>query len=220
MAAGAACAAGRDEAPIVLVDSSCVLRESFEGYKASAAAVGVNYTVRSAGCGVDASLVLLPAAALTSSKEARSLRRCAEGGATVLVESGGMFLSPAEFSRHQSAVRSLFGFAALPPVELWPQQDRGIPYVDFTWPVPARVRDFSRMIPLAPLVPPTAGRRAKNNGTVIARVGSAVAAVRIRTGKGILIFLGSPLGPHLLWGDREAWSWFRALAGAAREDSH
>lgn len=212
MAAGAACAAGRDEAPIVLVDSSCVLRESFEGYETCVATAGYKCAAGHASRGVDASLVLAPAAALTSVSEARWLWRRAEAGALVLVESGGMFLSPAEFCRHQSVVRSAFGLTAVPPVELWQQQDRGIPYVDFTWPVPARVRDFSRLVRLDPY---TAGRHGNDSAMEIARVGGAAAGVKIRTGEGILTFLGSPLGPHLLSGDREAWSWFRALVEIA-----
>lgn len=197
---------------VLLVESSCLLRESFEGYEACVAAAGHKCAAGSASCGVDASLVLAPAAALTSVSEARWLWRRAEAGASVLVESGGMFLSPAEFCRHQSVVRSAFGLTVLPPVELWQQQDRGIPYVDFTWPVPARVRDFSRLVRLDPY---TAGRHGNDSAMEIARVGGAAAGAKIRTGEGILTFLGSPLGPHLLSGDREAWSWFRALVEIA-----
>lgn len=201
-----------DKTGALLVNSSCLLRESFEGYKACVAAAGMKYAVGPPGCSVDASLVLAPAAALTSVSEARSLRRRAESGALVLVESGAMFLSPAEVLRHQSVTQSVFGLTALSPLELWTQPVHRFPYVDFTWPVLARVRDFSR---LAQLVPLTADRHGEERAAAIAHIGSAVAAVKICTGDGILIFLGSPLGPHLLAGDREALSWFGVLAALA-----
>lgn len=209
-----------DGAHILLVNSSCLLPESFEGYKACVVGAGMRCAVGSPSPSLNASLVLAPAAALTSTNEAHRLRRRAENGALVLVESGAMFLSTADFLRHQSTVPSVFGITTLPPVDLWRQPVWGIPYVDFTWPIPARVRDFSRLVPIAPLVPLAARRNTENHAPAIAHVGSAAAAVKIRAGDGTLVFLGSPLGPHLLSGDVEARNWFQALAAAAQPHPH
>lgn len=216
LAASTSGATEHDDAHILLVNSSNLLPESFEGYKTCVASAGFNYAVAAPGRNSDSSLVLAPAAALTNANEARWLRRRAEDGCLVLVESGAMFLSTADFLRHQSTVQSVFGVSALPPVDLWRQPVWGVPYVDFTWPIPARVRDFSRLVPLAPLVPLAAKRNAENHAPAIAHIGSAAAAVKIRAGDGTLVFLGSPLGPHLLSGDVEARNWFQALAAASR----
>ncbi|HEX5483649.1 MAG TPA: hypothetical protein VFZ08_13585 [Terriglobia bacterium] len=134
--------------------------------------------------------------------EVRWLRRRAETGACVLVESGGIFLSGADFRRQKSLAQAQFGFALLPPVKLWESSESGIPYVDFTWPVPARVRDFSRAIPLA------------GTGAPIAHLEGNAVALQRRLGAGTLVFLGSPLGPHLLAGDRDAQRWLGAVSQA------
>lgn len=209
MLAGASGVTRRNDRSVLLLNSPCLLRESFEGYKACVAAANSDCTMAPVGCSLSASFIIAPAAALARTNETRWLRRRAEGGALVLVESGGMFLSAAEFRRHQSVVQSAFGVTLLSPVELWQKPLGEIPYVDFIWPGPARIRDFSRFVALA------AERRPGNRFAAIAHLGGAVAAVKIRAGGGTLIFLGSPLGPHLLSGDREAWSWFQALATAA-----
>lgn len=181
----------------LILNSSCVFRESLEGYKASLSAAGMVCDVGSSG---DCLFIVAPAASLLSFDEVRWLRRRAETGACVLVESGGIFLSLADFRRQQSLAQAEFGLNLLPPVKLWQALDSGIPYVDFTWPVPARVRDFSRAIPLAKARVP------------IAHLDGKAVALRRRLGVGTLVFLGSPLGPHLLAGDREAQRWLGSFS--------
>lgn len=63
----------------------------------------------------------------------------------------------------------------------------GPAWIRFSWPIPAMIRDFGRICPVS-------------GGTVIARLGDIPVAVR----NGSLIVLGSPLGPHIYAGDRDA----------------
>lgn len=75
-----------------------------------------------------------------------------------------------------------------------PRDVRGPQWIRYSWPFPAMIRDFGRICPV-------------RGGTVIARLDDTPAAVR----KGRLIVLGSPLGPHIYAGDREACSLFDAF---------
>jgi hypothetical protein len=186
----------------LLLNFSCSLDESFEGYRASLRATGASFDVSSRQMSASAPFIILPTSAMTELSQARWLRTRLEQGATVLVESGGAFLSGSGFRVHQSLLRSQFGLAASEPVSLWSTPDRldRPPYVDFTWPVAARVRDFSLMVPVnAP------------TREAIAFQGSQIAALKRRLGAGTIVFLGSPVGPHLLAGDREAQHWFESF---------
>jgi len=71
-----------------------------------------------------------------------------------------------------------------------------VPYVDYGWPDQVKIRDFDSIVPVeaAP-------------HEVIASIGGRPVGAR----RGRFIFLGSPVGPALLAGDREAHRWFRAL---------
>jgi hypothetical protein len=89
-----------------------------------------------------------------------------------------------------------FGIRIQPPVDLW--ANGSAPYIDYRWPVRERVRDFSRVTPIS-----------AESGAIIGSAGDLPVAAR----RGRFIFLGSPIGPALLAGDREAHSWFSALAG-------
>jgi hypothetical protein len=113
----------------------------------------------------------------------------------VLLESGAAF---GDFRAHHAQLREYFQLLVEPPVELWPAY--GIPYVEYTWPVSTKVRDYSRIVPLTP-----------QRGRVIARAGDTAVALARRVGPGTLVFLGSPLGPALWIGDAEARNWFVAL---------
>jgi hypothetical protein len=80
-----------------------------------------------------------------------------------------------------------------------------VPYVDLVWPHSARIRDFSRMVPVA----------AKPGDLVVGYVEGLPVALRRRVGKGALLYLGSPVGPALLAGDAEAHTWLQAIVAAA-----
>jgi hypothetical protein len=182
----------------LLLAHSSTLDESFRGYRAALSSAGIEYD-SSAALG-PASIIVVPAARLFG--KTRWLRSCLRQGAVVLVESGAAFLPPAAFAREQELVRSRFGLEMLSPVKLWDDGERSnrVPYVDFTWPVAAAIRDFSRAIPLR-----------DEAGEVAATLAGHVVAVKRQVGAGTLIFVGTPVGPHLLAGDREALQWFKAV---------
>lgn len=87
------------------------------------------------------------------------------------------------------------------PLELRPGR---APYVDFVWPIATKVRDFSKVSPVA-----------ADRGDIIATVDGIPVASRRRVGLGTLIHLGTPLGPALWFGDREARQWLEAVVGGA-----
>jgi hypothetical protein len=180
---------------------SSTLEESFQGYRVALGAAGIEYD-SSAAFG-PASLIVVPAARLFG--KVRCLQSCLRQGGVALVESGAAFLPPAAFAREQELVRSRFGIEMLSPVKLWDDGERSnrVPYVDFTWPVAAAIRDFSRAIPLR-----------DEGGEVVATLAGHVVAVKQRVGAGTLIFLGTPVGPHLLADDYEALQWFKAVCHA------
>ncbi|HEV2500127.1 MAG TPA: hypothetical protein VGY31_11165 [Terriglobia bacterium] len=153
-------------------------------------------------------IIIAPAASLTDFDQVRWLRKRIEQGATALVESGAAYLTPAEFQVQKSLMGSEFGITVLNPVRLWQKTGPfdGVPYVDFSWPSPARIRDFSHTVPLA-----------ADDAESVATQRGKVVGIRRRLGDGRLIFLGSPAGPHLLIADPEAQHWFESFwEGAIR----
>lgn len=165
----------------------CSLPESARGYRIACA----NPAIR-----------ILPAASAISGCAGLGLRSFIEKGGFVLFESGACFAEPEIFKRQQALFRSAFSISLSPPVSLW--NDMHPPYVEYCWPVSASVRDFSRAIPVE-----------ARGGEVIASVGSMPIAIRREIGAGSLVFLGSPLGPHLLAGDPDASRWLTALERTA-----
>jgi len=195
-------------AATVLADpgSSCVLRESVAGYESALSSANVPYQragLQQLPC---AQRIILPAAALADESKLAQVKSHLEGGATVLFESGAGFLSDVEFDSHRRAMNSAFGLSLHTPVRLWCPSGivSNSPYIDYGWPIETKVRDFSRMIPVY-----------CGGSEAIAWFGGQPVAARRRVGKGTLVFLGSPLGPHLLVGDREAVEWFGAFCAAA-----
>ena len=154
-------------------------------------------------------VLIVPAALEIPPPVVRVIVSCLQAGAGVIFESGAGFATDREFRAHRVALRDCLQVHIEEPVELWPENSsQRIPYVDYTWPRPAKVRDFSRVVPL--------GRQA---GDVIARVDGLPVALKRPGGRGNLIFLGSPLGPALWAGDAQARRWLLdclRTAGAER----
>jgi hypothetical protein len=206
--AGGSLHAGRTRAGVastqryLLLNFSCVLDESFEGYRASLKSAGLPFEITRRETTEAASFIVVPAAALTELCHAGWLRNRIAAGATALVESGGAFLPSSEFRVQQFLVRTRLGVSALAPVRLWENAGRlsNIPYVDFTWPAAATIRDFSRVVPLSGV-----------DAQAMATQGTRVVGLKRRLGAGMLVYLGSPVGPHLLAGDHEAQRWFEKL---------
>ena len=186
----------------LLVDTGehCAIPESLAGFARGLEAASIPYRSAKATAIAPADFIIVPGAALHSNEFARSLRHLAELGSTVVYESGGAYADPEALRIEQKLVGSYLALAVKPPVNLWTElgstPSACPPYVHYHWPMKASVRDFSRAIP-SEVVEASYGR-------TIAEVGGLPVCCRMRLGKGELIFLGSPLGPHLGSVDREA----------------
>jgi hypothetical protein len=186
---------GAREQLVLDLGPHCSLRESLAGYAAAMEGRALRTDVSSlAPCAV----LIVPAAVEIPPAALSAITACLETGGRVILESGAGFAREQDCSRHRAVLRGAFDVHAESPLDLWPH--RSIPYVGFTWPFAAMVRDFSRVVPLA-------GRAEE----IIARVNGLPVALRRRSGRGTLIVLGSPLGPALWAGDIEARQWLRAV---------
>jgi hypothetical protein len=122
---------------------------------------------------------------------ASSVVMAARRGATVIVET----------SATSNDALKAFGVNAERPRNLWRRGfSSAVPYISYTWPAAVMVRDFSRVVPIR-------GR----GWDQIAEVDGVCVGLARRIGRGRLVVLGSPLGPVLLGGDREAHEWLAAL---------
>jgi hypothetical protein len=209
----------------VLLDlnSHCVLRESLQGYQTALADEFDLLTEADLNPQCRCRIAIVPGLGSIDPAMAGTLSGLLEAGTHLLLESGAVFLSPTEFRTHQKMLHRYFDIEVEPPVELWSARsadDRSsrrtgahagkkmldrresVPYVNYFWPRPTQVRDFSRAIPVS-----------ARAGDVIGQVGALPIAWKRHTGAGTLIFLGSPLGPALRAGDREALSWLQGLLG-------
>lgn len=195
---------------LVDLGDGCAMRESLAGYESALTSSGADWTRADATSLSSGDLLIVPAALGISSSLARLILRSVRSGATVILESGAVFAAAddRDFHAHRDALRDLLDIRVGPPVALWPRSpsSRGVPYVEYTWPSQAMVRDFSRVLPLA---------HDPHGGDIIARVDGLPAALRRRTGPGTLLFLGSPLGTALWAGDAEARRWLGQLSGAS-----
>lgn len=206
------------------LEDCCALRESLAGFEAAMAGTGVRFvrsaptpaSGRSSALLRQASIVIVPGCARIEPDVAARLAGRLEEGILLVLESGAAFTEPTDFEAHRSMLGRHFGLAVEAPIDLWLSTSAGVtkraPYVDFVWPVPVKVRDFSRVVPLARH---TAAAQARPTSEVIGWVDGWPIAARRRVGRGTLVYLGSPLGPALCSGDREAQAWFAALLGGA-----
>ena len=190
---------------LVVSGQGCVLQESAAGYDSALTFAGVQYQRVSLQSMTPARMIILPAVASVSQADLVQLRVFLESGSTVLFESGAAFSTPGELAIHSRHIKRVFGLGLHSPIGLWDSADsfKRSPYVDYQWPLAVKVRDFSRIVPVNAA-----------DGDVIALFNDLPVAARRRVGTGTLVFLGSPLGPHLLSGDREARRWLAALCSS------
>jgi len=193
------------------LDEGCCSSESVSGFESALTSAGAQW-MRADARWMSAprcAVLIVPAALEIPPPAVRAITSCLQAGASVIVESGAGFATDREFRAHRVALRDSLQVHLEMPVDLWPDNSsQRIPYVDYTWPRPAKVRDFSRVVPI--------GRQA---GEVIARVDDLPVALKRSSGLGRLIFLGSPLGPALWAGDAQARRWLLdclCTAGAER----
>jgi hypothetical protein len=212
-AAGVATAAGlrglfaqnpvfSSECVVIDPGARCPLRESAAGYESALSSLNIEFRRAALHSLPPARTIILPSAVSTKASTLDRVREHLEKGSTVLYESGAAFLSAGDFGFHKRVIRSVFGLSLHRPVGLWDSADslKQSPYVDYHWPVEVKVRDFSRVVPVGP-----------DKAKTTASFQNLPVAARRRVGKGTLVFLGSPLGPHLLSGDAEATRWLQAF---------
>jgi hypothetical protein len=149
-----------------------------------------------------------------------------EKGARVVWESGAAFLEPRSFTEQQHLAREYFGISIGRPIDVWSRSiarratgsggdgsepnrsalsvraigHEHVPYVTYRWPVETHVRDFSSVIPVS-----------ATTGHAIAHWGKLPVAWSRHVGAGMLVFIGSPIGPAVRAGDSDAHSLLRSL---------
>ncbi len=203
------------------LQSHCVLRESLQGYQAALIGQQNHLPKACPDARCHCRMAIVPGLGPMDPALAQTLSDLLNAGTDLLLESGAGFLSPAEFAAQQKMLHRYFNLTVEPPVHLWsgksadatffshrPRQQHkrkldssGLSaYVDYVWPRETKVRDFSRVIPVS-----------SQAGDVIGRAGVLPVALKKCMGKGVLIFLGSPLGPALRAGDPEAQCWLQLV---------
>ncbi len=146
------------------------------------------------GCSVVAGLRTL------AEREGYLLADAVGEGRWLLIESDLCFATASESAYHRHLMRELFGLQLGLPVT---SQDLNDLYVTYDWPVRCMVRHFGGGVAIE-----------ADDDDVIARAGGMPIAVRKTVGKGGIIYIGTPLGPLLTSGDREAIQLAHALGRA------
>lgn len=194
------------DAVCVVQDATCCLLESVTGYARAVAGLDAVPATVSSNELVSIErprVIIVPASANIPDRLGAMLLDRARAGTTVLIESGRAFLD-VDAQRRGGGLPPSFGVTVGRPIALWEgaAARHRVPYIDFLWPTHAKVRDFSRVVPLsAPAWQP------------VAEVQEIQVGIARRVGRGHLILLGSPLGPVLRAGDREAHTWLARVLG-------
>jgi hypothetical protein len=149
----------------------------------------------------------------------------------VVYESGAAFATAEAFRNERRLLRIHLEMGLQTPVDLWDNTvyralgQPAPPYVHYHWPELTIVRDFSRAVPVYGSGTGALEVALKklaydfDHKRSIAYVCGFPVARRTRLGRGRLIFLGSPLGPHLGSGDREAQALFESILSQFRVGS-
>lgn len=183
---------GRTEWRVLDLGADCLLRESLAGF----CRTGIPACPQPMDRQECLSYVVPAAAGLKEDLMTRLARHVQKGGWLIFESAagfGGFEVQRERLARH-------FHLAIEPPVDLW-AGSAPVPYVDYHWPVRTKVRDFSIVVPVHAAA-----------AQIIGTIGQIPVAARL----GSLVCLGSPIGPSLLAGDREAHFWFNALLQRTR----
>jgi hypothetical protein len=179
------------------LEKDCGLPESVRGFQAALKRVRV--VQRFPG---GAGILIVPGVLTLRPSAIHQLQTFAARGGTVVLETALAFGSPSNFAEQQRVLSREFGIDIDRPVDLWRRPGRvGLPYIEYHRPVSVWVRDFGRAVPVL------ASARHP-----LATVQHQTVAARYPFGHGEINFLGSPLGPVLLSGDREGSQWLEAFA--------
>lgn len=201
--------------PCLLVDCGehCLLPESLAGFERGLNAASIPYHRVAADAIEPAGIIVVPGALLPSEDFAARLSSYCRLGSRVVYESGAAFATVEAFRNEQRLLKTHLEMGLQTPVDLWDDTAYRAsgrpapPYVHYRWPARTMVRDFSRALPVY-----GSGAGGLEVGKLaydfdrdrsIAYVCGFPVACRSRQGRGEVIFLGSPLGPHL-GSDREA----------------
>src|SRR5437870_4039953 len=124
-------------------------RESVSGYESALTSAGAPWMRADARWMVPSrcAVLIVPAALEIPPPAVRAIVSCLQAGASVILESGAGFAVDRAFRAHRVALRDYLQLQIEAPVDLWPDNSsQRIPYVVYTWPRPAQVRDFSRVV--------------------------------------------------------------------------
>ena len=197
---------GESECVVFDFRSRCGIRESSAGYESALSSLDATWSRSTDSVRRYPALIVAPAATGFGPAGAAWLGMQALAGSTVLLELASAWADDeSAFDADREALRQLMGIELGRPVNLWPRRTRAMPYVDYDWPSPASVRDFSRVLPMT-----------VRDGEAIGHVGDMPVAVRCRKDLGTIVVLGSPLGPALLSGDAEARRWLGEVVAGSR----
>lgn len=183
-------------------ESSALQCEWLAGYQDALASLALPCNVIRPGGACRARLVIFPAADFIEAADCAWIRAVAASGATVLVETAAAFLTVGAWERQALLVENHFGLKLHPARPLWSDgREHGpVPYMELAWPVAARVRDYSRVIGVS-----------GGEATPLAAIEGLPCGARKTIDFGALLFLGSPVGPHLRANDADAQRWLRSL---------
>ena len=167
----------RAECHLVDLGHGCVVRESLAGFQMA---------LQQAGLGQDerARHLIIPGAGVLDDAALASVHRQLGRGGTVLLE----------------CCTQLEGELG---IEVGGRAGRGgsyFPYVDYSWPVRVKIREF-RPVWLLPAA----------EDEVIGTFAGRAVALRRRVGDGTLLVMGSPIGPVFLTGDPDARLWLEGF---------
>jgi hypothetical protein len=177
----------RTEWRVLDLGSDCILRESLAGF----CRTGIPACPLPMDNHECLSYVVPAAARLTDDLLTRLSYHVQKGGWLIFESAAGF----GGFEAQREQLARYFHLAIEPPVDLW-AGSASVPYVDYHWPVRTKVRDFSNVVPVH---------------AAAAEIIGTIANIPVAARLGRLVFLGSPIGPSLLAGDREAHLWFSVL---------
>lgn len=164
-------------------DNNCLTQESAAGYRRVLA--GLESRSRT---------IIVPAIGALSLPRAVALRRKAEAGCSVVLESALAFTDARTAERQCAVLSNVFGLhVASISDDLINDAVARVLYLRYRWPADVLVRQFGQ--PFA-----VGGSQCEP----MAHWGRFPVAAKKPIGSGRLIFLGSPLGPMLMAQDREA----------------
>ena len=175
---------------LLLDGGDCLTRESAAGYRRLLNKVGLRAEVASGVKAINFHTILLPAIGALTLPTALALREKVEAGHLLILESALAFADVQETESQRAVIAKVFGLrvelTSPPPVER-------VSYLRYRWPADVLVRHFGNPATVS-------GARCQS----IAQLGSLTVAAMKPIGLGKIIFLGTPIGPMLMAGDREA----------------